>query len=174
MRPQKDFFSSYAREQIIEALLSLMERCSFHEITVLMITQEAGVARRTFYLYYETKADVLNDYYEVLTREYDAGLAGEDRAAAGSLRAQAEYFFRFWLGHREYLELLYRQGLFHMLMRSFNNYLIRTPEAAAADRLAAQHAAFYAGGMRALLYTWTSGGFRETPEELADVAGTYR
>ena len=169
MRPKQVYFDSYAKEQIIMATLHLMEHNAFDEITILQIAQEAKVARRTFYLYYNTKIDILNDYYTVLTKEYDDNLSGNDSNGEDS----AVSFFTFWLRHREYLELLLRHDLFYILVSRFNDYLLKVTHAGSSKERVKYHSVFYAGGLWALLFAWTRDGFRESPEELAAVADRY-
>ena len=47
---------------LTEALLRLMERKPFAEITVTEITQKAGLSRRTFYRIFTTREEVLAHY----------------------------------------------------------------------------------------------------------------
>lgn len=61
---------SRTQKSIIDALLKLMEEDNFDEITITQIAQEAEVARRTFYLNYSTKSDVLASYIKSLYDEF--------------------------------------------------------------------------------------------------------
>src|SRR4051794_38070132 len=52
---------SQVREAILDATRRLLERKRYDELTVADILAEAGVARGSFYFYFEGKADVLAD-----------------------------------------------------------------------------------------------------------------
>ena len=52
-----------------QALLLLLDKKDFKYITVKEVCEKAGVNRSTFYLHYETMADLLNESIEYLIRE---------------------------------------------------------------------------------------------------------
>ncbi len=54
-----------------EAFLHLLERKEFAYITVKEICNEAGVHRSTFYLHYETIADLLTECVEDMNRQFN-------------------------------------------------------------------------------------------------------
>ncbi|MBQ1531166.1 MAG: TetR/AcrR family transcriptional regulator [Solobacterium sp.] len=167
MKATLPYYENYARQAMIISFLSLLERFPFEEITILEICEEAGISRRTFYLYYSSRYDVLDDYYSVLTREY------EDRMPGGSeddLMGQISWFFTFWHEHRKYLQLLYRRGLFHVLMSRFSNYL----SGASLIRNDAYFPSYMAGGLWAVLFQWTSGGFREPVSQITEYVAGYQ
>ena len=63
-----------SQEEITQALLSLMHKHPYGEITVKQIILEARLARKTFYRNFESKDDVLlsliskklNDYFDIV------------------------------------------------------------------------------------------------------------
>lgn len=61
-RAKSKYFSTAARMD--EALIECLEKKDFQYITVKEICQKAGVNRSTFYLHYETIADLLNECVE--------------------------------------------------------------------------------------------------------------
>jgi AcrR family transcriptional regulator len=82
MAPPRQKPSSEVREAILVASRALLADKRYDEITVADILAAAGVARGSFYFYFEGKADVLA---ELVTRAI-----GEGHEAATS-----------WLGHEE-------------------------------------------------------------------------
>ncbi|MCD7797111.1 MAG: TetR/AcrR family transcriptional regulator [Clostridiales bacterium] len=52
------------------AFLELMEKKSFEYITVTEICKKAGVNRSTFYLHYETVADLLSECVENINKSF--------------------------------------------------------------------------------------------------------
>ena len=53
-----------------EALLALLEKKDLEYITVKEICHQAGVNRSTFYLHYETIADLVNETLEMINRRF--------------------------------------------------------------------------------------------------------
>ncbi len=169
MLPDKPHYKSLAKERIITALLSLMETYPFEEITVLQITQRADVARRTYYMHYKTKYDVLADYYDVLAREYYSSF---ESPVISDSRRQAEMFFEFWFTKRSYLLLLHKQNLLPTLMGRLHEHLCKMI-AEDNNTETRYYTAFYAGGLWAVMLAWVESDFTETPSNLADIAVSF-
>ena len=58
-----------------EALFALLEKKEFTYITVKEVCQKAGVNRSTFYLHYESMADLLSESVEYLKKQFLAYFA---------------------------------------------------------------------------------------------------
>lgn len=53
-----------------EAIIELMKKKKFEKLNISEIAKKAGVSRMTYYNYFETKEDVLNDYLGEIIIEY--------------------------------------------------------------------------------------------------------
>lgn len=58
-----------ARTRIKEALVKLLDTNEFSRISVTQICREAGLSRVTFYLWYDNKDTMLNDYFQDIVNE---------------------------------------------------------------------------------------------------------
>ena len=67
-RSESKYFSTAACMD--EALLALLEKKDFAYITVKEVCQKAGVNRSTFYLHYESMADLLAESIEYLKKQF--------------------------------------------------------------------------------------------------------
>lgn len=114
---------SRTKKCIIDALLHLIEHEKFDEITVTQITQEAEIARRTFYLNFNSKYEVLDCYIDILYKEYVEEVL---ECGSRSFEYDANQFFAFWKKHAELLFLLEKNGLFMVLLSKFEEILIET------------------------------------------------
>ena len=103
MKPTKSYYDNYAKQAITETLLKLMDNTYFDDISITELCKQANIARRTFYLYFDSKMDVLDDYYTVLTREYDNNIPDD---IVFDTYGQILYFFKFWYDHQTYLQIL--------------------------------------------------------------------
>ncbi len=102
-----------SQEEITQALLSLMHKHPYGEITVKQIILEARLARKTFYRNFESKDDVLlsliskklNDYFDIV-----------NNARADVL----ETVFSFADKNRELLTLLDKNSMLHVPLQRMN------------------------------------------------------
>lgn len=67
-RSESKYF--HTAEKMDQAFLRLLEQKDFSYITVKELCQAAGVNRSTFYLHYETMADLLNECAEHINRHF--------------------------------------------------------------------------------------------------------
>ncbi|MCH3967196.1 MAG: TetR/AcrR family transcriptional regulator [Atopobiaceae bacterium] len=165
---------SRTRRDIIVALLELLKTNSLAEITITQIAQEAKVARRTFYLNYQNKEGVMKDYIEVLFDEFSRSL---QTAGSRDSRHDTIAFFRFWKEHREFLLLLQRNSLLNLLLDEYEQMLEETTlfsiENVMEKDVGAKQMRYVrvvlAASLMGMLLEWVESGFREEPEELAEV-----
>ncbi|MBM4386450.1 MAG: TetR/AcrR family transcriptional regulator [Deltaproteobacteria bacterium] len=77
------------KEQILASARRVFARCGYHETTVSHIIEESGIARGTFYLYFESKRDILNEILEEITKSVKSVIVRIDPAkdVFGQLRA---------------------------------------------------------------------------------------
>ena len=75
-----------SRREISNALLKLMQEHPYAEISVKQIIMETSLARKTFYLNFSSKDDVLESILDELIEEYTKALsnANEEKNPAGT------------------------------------------------------------------------------------------
>lgn len=67
-KSESKYFNTALR--IDEALIALLEEKDLEYITVKEICQRAGVNRSTFYLHYDTVADLVNETAEMVNQRF--------------------------------------------------------------------------------------------------------
>lgn len=90
------------RTKLLEAAEAVFAEVGYHEASIVKITEAAGVAQGTFYLYFAGKKQVFDELVEDLNRRVRRSMSEASLAATG--RAQAERagfraFFRFTADH---------------------------------------------------------------------------
>ena len=90
------------RSRLLEAAERIFAELGYHEASIVKITEAAGVAQGTFYLYFEGKRQVFDEL--VLDLNHRVRQAMTEAAAAGATRAEKELlgfgaFFRFTAEH---------------------------------------------------------------------------
>jgi AcrR family transcriptional regulator len=116
-RPRKTVDRDERRATLLAAARDVFAHKGYHAATIDDITRAAGVAKGTFYLYFQEKREI---YYEVirgfLQLIKDIGRSVGEQAA-GSLdfltRAEraAHELMRIFLEHRELARLAYRESM---------------------------------------------------------------
>lgn len=97
---------SYVKMQIINALLSLMEKNTFNEITITQIVQTAHVGRASFYRNYKDKEDVIQKHMSFLCHRWEIEFkeTNSPNNLVGSL-------LRHYYLERKFYQQLYKSGL---------------------------------------------------------------
>lgn len=82
-KSESKYFHTAARMD--RAFLELLEKKDFAYITVKEICQNAGVNRSTFYLHYETIADLLSESVDYLNAQFQNYMKTDSRAVVARL-----------------------------------------------------------------------------------------
>lgn len=181
-RSESKYFSTAVKMD--EAFIGLLAEKDFQYITVKEICQRAGVHRSTFYLHYETMADLLNESVEYIMREFSRHFQEEPclpDIASSPLDAlyliDANHLLPYLafirdnkrlfrasveqsaaLGLQNHYEEMFRQ-VFDPILERF-----QVPE---KDRHYTM--TFYLHGITALVMEWLKNDCRESTEEIADI-----
>ena len=105
-----------SQEELVQALLALMEQYDFQEITITMICQDAKISRQTFYQLYSDKEDAIRFCIMHSYLEYEQKLL---QYKSLSIEQLAEYTFLFFEQHRDFVLLLMKNQLHYLLLEQF-------------------------------------------------------
>lgn len=151
------------KQCITEALLRLMQKKSFHQISISEITRLAGVGRVSFYRNYQSKEDILHQY---LHSQFDQHF--QQVALAGQLRNTRDIFvhiFAFMKKCEQMLFVLYDHHFSHLLLDFIKNCCGAKPE---QDNELAYKNALIMGVVFGAVDEWIRRGCVETPDEMAN------
>lgn len=160
---------------IIQSLVRLTQDTLYKKIKIQDITQDAQIARQTFYLHYKSKDAVLVDYINDVFDTFYQEIEGHIIASPEPGDVIAWHLFNQWQHHAEFAKLIIAADIEHLVIRSFKNYItrvmglyirnhavpIRDPEAMAfvVDYLA--------GASWLVLQRWVGSDFHYPLEKLA-------
>jgi len=168
-RAESKYFKTAARMD--EAFLELLEQKDFAYITVKEICERAGVNRSTFYLHYETVADLLSESLAYRNRQFLSYFKQDAETFVTRLRTcpmeelyliTPEYltpYLRYIREHRRLFQAVdknpaamgvedaYEQMFYHVFTPILERY--RVPE---RDRRYMM--AFYVQGLKAIVTEW--------------------
>lgn len=154
------------QKQTEDALLALMEKMPYEDITVTQLCQSAGITRRIFYHLFTNKADAL------------CALIDHLLLASESYRPEVQddilRFFLYWKENRRLLDALQENNLAGILLErlilcvldeSYDlHYWLKNNGWAEAEK---DVIVFHLTGIMGLVFRWYYSGFRDTPEEMA-------
>ncbi|UTR05961.1 TetR/AcrR family transcriptional regulator [Alkalihalobacillus sp. LMS6] len=150
------------RYALIQALITLMDKNAYKEITVSEIVDKAAVSRQSFYRHFDGKEDVIQSYFDELCEQFLSSInEKKDMHIHDVLLA----YFQFWADHRILVLTLYKHG--DRTIVDISHYL------KALAHLMFQHKTmssyeqqFIVGGMFSVKLHWIQEGMHLSPEEL--------
>ncbi len=162
--------AAQSKQKIADALLFVMERYSFKEITVTQLAQEAGLSRKTFYRLFDDKEAVLSYWFEKL---YIECIQRIRTLGIYHYWEVMECYFDFWEERKQMLLLFKRHGLLAALFDgaykySFDIFLeIRSREILSEYAVPLPYLLAYSiGGIHSMLIKWAENDMEIPSREL--------
>src|SRR4029453_2552682 len=98
------------RQKLLESAERIFAELGYHDASIVKITEAAGVAQGTFYLYFSGKQEIFEELVRDLNRRVRHAMA--EGAEGGRTRAEAEL-----LGFKGYFEFAARHGALYRIIR---------------------------------------------------------
>ena len=155
---RKQELNAFIKSCITDALIQLMQKKPFEEITITELTQTAGVGRASFYRNFKSKQDVLAQHLSDLLVEW-----GKDFEAKGNKDYFNESLFRHFYKHRDVYLLLYQQGLSNLIYDSIRQAFKFDESSNNVERYVKST---FAGLIFGMVDEWMRQGMQESPEQL--------
>ena len=165
-----------SKQEITEALLKLMRKYPYPEITVKQIVLETDLARKTFYLNYSSKDDVLDALMNQVIGEYVQTLSSSDDEPIAII-------FNFCKKHKELLKLLHKNNMLYLLLLKLNEVLpehsrssdmSRNPFARLMSGLDSDYLiAFNIGAIWNVIFKWVDRGMKDSLEDIRNTIDAY-
>lgn len=160
-----------SRQWIVNSFFDLLSTKPLNSITISEITQNAELARRTFYRHFKTREDIINYYIHEAAKAY-----GEIMDVYQSIdnKTISKIFFEICLKHKKRLIILYKQNLLHLLLSELNIIFTEYQQKfASQEELQMENRGYFLayniGGLWNLLIKWITDDFEKTPEQLAEI-----
>lgn len=163
-----------SKQWMLDALITLMYKKPFTQITISEIARQSQLDRRTFYRHFKSKEDIivyrirqLSEHFEEL-RHRQTPLQTKDIA----LR-----FFKLCEGDKELLVLLHTHKLLPLLLDELNEIFPEHHNRFHGETYAPYDEnyalAYHIGGFWNVLLQWLADGMKKTPEELAETLASF-
>jgi len=154
-----------SRQWLMDALLALMEKRSFESITVTDITKKAGVARLTFYRHYESKEQIIEDYYSDTFNRFIEEITQASKVANRDALCRC---FEYWRQEEKVVKTLVRHNMKDLLYDNIESYF-RCIDGHGSSFYNAFQKKFIGGGLITALIEWVLNPQGYSAEEMADM-----
>ena len=154
-------------ESITLALIQLMAKKEFHEISITELTKRAGVGRVTFYRNFEDKTDVLRKYLNDI--QYEFMLSRETNRHNSDFTEYITDLFTHLYNYKELAELLLKANMFYLVKEQFD-YVFHKLKTTSEEETALF---FLSGGLYNAFYYWAVNNFTNSPKEIAEDITRY-
>ena len=104
------------KEYIQEALIELLNKKTIKEISITDLTEKAGIARSTFYRYYSSLDEVIDDYILSIFAKMR-----KEKSLNFNIQSTIRGFLEIFYDYREFFRLLVRRGLIERVQRFLFN-----------------------------------------------------
>lgn len=159
--------SLFTRQCIGDALLTLMEEIPYEQISISDICKKAGISRMTFYHYFYTKADAVNDYIYEIFEAYSRQVSDP---VSIQLLFEYDHILKailFFDQYAAFVLTLCKTGQYRLLVEAVNTYFMERVMPVYTGSV--YDLFFYSGAMLNIFIKWEENGKKESPEELAGI-----
>lgn len=159
--------NQYIRMCIARALIHLLQHKGIEEITITSLVKMANVSRMTFYKYYSSKQEVLEDYMYEMMNEYMA--AANQRTDIGRFREQKHicHCFTFFKEYSDAIMILVKANMYSVIINTVNDYM--DTYILPASNYSKYELYYYAGALCNTFIKWIEDGMAESPEQIATI-----
>lgn len=158
-----------ARTYLAEALLKLMKKKSFENISITEICVRAGVSRMSYYRYFDTKKSVLDYYMMEIIEEYIR--ENEDANNKVNLHDinRIRQCFVFFRRYSEFALCLKNADLSSIMLDGLNKYMEEHADEINADVVRRYQLYYFAGSLYNVFIHWLESGMKESEETMANI-----
>ncbi len=169
MDNRKNGSALFAKQCIAEALIGLMEKKDYQEISLTEICKTAGFSRMAYYRNFKSKDDILVTFMKMLADKFREDVNQMLPNASSRSYEMLLYAFRYFKNYRRYAECLLKANLSSILQYGLNYYMDTFVAGENADKMTRYGLYYYSGGIYNVFSIWVSGGMRESEEEMARI-----
>ncbi len=155
---KKQELNAFIKECITKALINLMGKKSFEDITITELVECAGVSRVSFYRNFESKIDVLEKHLQTLWKEWEC-----EYERVGNPEYFSESILKHFYKYKELNLLLYKQGLSFMIYDMLR-WSAKLDEC--NTNIERYGKSLFAGLIFGAVDEWIRQGMKESPEEI--------
>lgn len=154
----------FTRMCIGEAIVELMKREPFDKITVSQIAKKAGISRMTYYHYYDSKLNALEDYLREIIIQFLTENKKRPKEERFMDYSHILFAIEFFDQYAAFFMIMERQGLYSVMVDAVNHFMVEL-YSDHKDRI--YRAYYYAGALLNTFINWEKTGKLITAQEVA-------
>ncbi len=165
--------SARRQRQLEQCLLELMAETPYSRITIGEICDHAGVSRKSFYRYFDSKDGCLHALLDHTIMD-GAGYYIPDGKSDFSGSDVCIRICEYWQHQTPLLDALEKNGLSLYLLQRIVRYILEEEPNYARymgiqqDRVM-EHIVYHIGGLMGLILTWHHEGYRKTATQMGQI-----
>ena len=164
----------FTRMCIGEALISLMNQKDYESIKISDIVERAGISRMTYYNYYHSKNEILEDYLQEMVADYLHSAADEE--AQNKIGGFQDYehvlhALSFFDQYSNFFLTLHKAGLYSIIIDAVNQFMVN--QILPIYPRSVYRLYYYSGALLNTFIKWEEGGKTEPVEEIAEIISSF-
>ena len=163
----------FTRMCIGEALLTLLADNEYDSIKISDIVAKAGISRMTYYNYYRSKTDILDDYLHEVVALYMHS-AEESKNTIGVFQDYNHvlHALKFFDQYSSFFLTMAHSGLYSVIINAVNRYMEENVLPHYSGSVYALY--FYSGALINTFMKWEENGKVEPVEEIAKIVSSLQ
>ncbi len=168
--------SAKRQKEIENALLDLMSKKTYNEISITELCEKLSMPRKTYYRYFDSKDDTLYALIEHTMTEYQDFAAAPSKDGIRTLMGEIENYYRFWICHKPLLDALYRNNMLEKIIDVSMNFpvndMVSLQKFLPDDSEWAREKIFKFAvcGLCFQMIDWYRGGFKTSISDMAKIS----
>ena len=153
------------RESIAKSLIELMKVKNFEDINIKELTTKAGVGRVSFYRNFDSKEDIIMQYFKEKIEEMNEKIEKDPNPDF------AIYIFNLFYEDKNVILLMYKNNLSYLFERAIKeNFGPKDTKSNSESYMLA----FIQGAIYGMIEEWINRGMSETPKQMSEVLSDLR
>lgn len=164
----------FTRMCIGEALINLMEQHDYDSIKISDIVAKAGISRMTYYNYYHSKTDILEDYLQEIVAEYlHSSNTPEVKDKIGGFQDYEHvlHALNFFDQYAAFFLTLVHAGLYSIIIDAVNRFM--EEQVLPVYPRSVYRLYYYSGALLNTFLKWEENGKQESIEEIAEIVASF-
>jgi len=160
-----------SKSLLFNALLKLMKKKAYNEISIKDLADAADISRPTFYRNYKSIDDILIDEMDFHFDAYFVSI--EKDIINGNYKNAADKLFKVWRKNKTLFDAMQKAGIIDKAADRFDDYALRIKRLTAKDEeldvdsMYAIH--FFAGGTYMVLKKWQQSDMKTPVDDLVSL-----
>lgn len=156
--------SDYVVTAYGEALIKLMQEKNIEKITVDELCEAGGIGRASYFRNFRSKDEILTAYIIMRWRAYEKRHRLKEHPLSDLYRVR--HYFEFCYSMRAVNDPIFRQGHHGAILSAYETIVTDSDTGNAVNNYESYYMAY---GLFGILMKWAKGGYRDTPQQLAEI-----